>query len=265
MSRRKGHGGGHAEEHPDERWLVSYADMITVLMCLFLVLFAMSTVDSAKYEKLKNSLATGFGDKASKTADTATGVIVPKELIDKQGQGFTAATDSVLKMNAAKVEVASLSKLRDKMKAQLASKGLSSKVSFDITDRGLAIKLIGGNAFFAGNSANLRAEAKTILNTIGPYLAKLPNKVSVEGHADRHGSSFPFPTDWELSAGRSTAVLRYLVETNGVPPSHAFSVSYGSAQPSSASAAENRRVDVVVLSNEPEAIRALIPQVLAQK
>ena len=80
--RKGGHGG---EFHLDERWMTSYADMITVLMCLFIVLYAMSTVDSHKFDVLKNSLASGFGVTNSEKLDLTKGVPVPKELVDKNG------------------------------------------------------------------------------------------------------------------------------------------------------------------------------------
>ena len=73
-------------EHPDERWMASYMDMITVLMCMFLVLFAMSTVDQQKYIALKNSLATGFGEVKSQKVDTASGTVVTTDEV-KDGSG----------------------------------------------------------------------------------------------------------------------------------------------------------------------------------
>ncbi|MEK6344594.1 MAG: flagellar motor protein MotB, partial [Curtobacterium sp.] len=80
---------GHDEaEHPDERWMASYMDMITVLMCMFLVLFAMSTVDQQKYIALKNSLATGFGEVKSQKVDTASGTVVTKDQVE-DGSGYS--------------------------------------------------------------------------------------------------------------------------------------------------------------------------------
>ena len=72
------------DEHPDERWMASYMDMVTVLMCMFIVLFAMSTVDQKKFDQLKESLATGFGAVESNTVDTAVGIIVPPDKVDSE-------------------------------------------------------------------------------------------------------------------------------------------------------------------------------------
>jgi chemotaxis protein MotB len=88
-SRNKGH---EEEEHPDERWMASYMDMITVLMCMFIVLFAMSTVDQQKFIALKNSLATGFGQTQSQKVDTASGTIVPPDQVSKKaGKGYSVS------------------------------------------------------------------------------------------------------------------------------------------------------------------------------
>ena len=93
--RRKGHAEEHGDEHPDERWMASYMDMITVLMCLFIVLFAMSSVDQHKFMALKDSLATGFGQTVSKKIDTASGTIVKADQVTKDGKGYsTSKTDA---------------------------------------------------------------------------------------------------------------------------------------------------------------------------
>ena len=106
-----------------------------------------------------------------------------------------------------------------------------------------------------------------MLDTIGPVLAGSQREVSVEGHADRHGVTINYPTDWELSSARATQVLRHLVERTGVAQERIGAIGYGSARPVDtgddlAAMARNRRVDVVLLSNQPDSVRALIPSVL---
>ncbi|MBT2476187.1 flagellar motor protein MotB, partial [Microbacterium sp. ISL-103] len=119
---RRARGRGHEEDshdEPDERWAVSYADMVTVLMCLFIVLFAVSNVDKTKFEMLANSLATGFGQESTEGgADTAEGMIIPPELQDDDGVVDLAAR--------AAAEYESLEELRDRMSASLASPGLQN-------------------------------------------------------------------------------------------------------------------------------------------
>ncbi len=251
----------HVEEHVDERWMASYMDMVTVLMCLFIVLFAMSTVDQEKFVALKNSLATGFGAVDVGKIDTAEGIVVPPEMVGEDGTELTSS-------DVAAIEVDSLTKLKEQLRTALEAQNLDHAVTFVIDQRGLTIGLIGWETFFQPNSTDLQGDALKVVDTITPILAVSDHAVSVEGHADYRGSSNPFPTDWELASGRATQVLRRMVEANGFPNGAISSVGYGSARPSRTGdgpedMAFNRRVDVAVLSAQPEAIRELIPGVVA--
>ncbi|MDQ1512425.1 MAG: chemotaxis protein MotB [Microbacteriaceae bacterium] len=243
MRTRKRLPAGSGESHPDERWVVSYADMVTVLMCLFIVLYAMSTVDQNKFNALKNSLATGFGVTASKTVDTADGTVVPKDLVDKNGQGFTATAI------AAKVKRQDQA-LKSELETALKRAGLSAKAEVTVSARGVTIGLVGSATYFDGNSADLRAEAMRVLAALAPALSGEDRTITVEGHADPHGSPGEYGTDWNLAAARATSVLVYLVDHGDIAGSRISSVSYGSARPvtdmSSASIEQNRRVDIVV-------------------
>ncbi|WP_159599269.1 OmpA/MotB family protein [Agromyces humi] len=257
MATRKRRGSGSIEHHVDERWMASYMDMVTVLMCLFIVLFAMSSPSAEKYEKLKESLATGFGVESSDTIDTADGVIVPPDLVDEEGELITDVDLAIR-------EIESLEAIRDQIDASLAGKGLAGAVNYTIDQRGLTVRLVGAETFFQGNSTDLSTKAIDVLSSIGGVIAPIPHEVSVEGHADPHGSPAPFPTDWELSSGRATQVVRFFVERTGVAQTRTGAVGFGSARPITSDASPagqqmNRRVDVVILSDEPESVRALIP------
>ena len=261
--RRRGLEEEH-EEHVDERWMASYMDMVTVLMCMFIVLFAMSTVDQAKFVQLKNSLATGFGAVDVGKVDTAEGIVVPADLVDtpavNQDVGLTD-------LDLAIAEVDDLTAVQEAMQAALSAVGLDTLVEYTIDERGLSVGLVGSETFFEPNVATLSSQAVKVLDTIGPVLAGSQREVSVEGHADRHGVTINYPTDWELSSARATQVLRHLVERTGVAQERIGAIGYGSARPVDtgddlAAMARNRRVDVVLLSNQPDSVRALIPSVL---
>lgn len=269
MSKRgRGHkGGGHEEGHADERWLVSYADMITVLMCLFLVLFAMSSIDANKYAQLKDSLATGFGTTPSTEVDSAVGVIVDPELVDSEGVGF-ADTDTQVESDkkAASAEAAEFDALVQQISANLAAQGLQDQVSFSIDQRGLTVKLLGGQTYFAGDSAFLQPTAITAIDAVGAALTGIPNHVSVEGHIDPYGQGSPALNDWELAGARSTAVLRRLVETGVIAAERISSTSYGGVHPAVAEeSALNRRVDIVVMTELDGAAASLLPEAAAEK
>ncbi|TFD33082.1 OmpA/MotB family protein [Cryobacterium cryoconiti] len=266
-----GHGRGRPRgrgleeehvEHVDERWMASYMDMVTVLMCMFIVLFAMSSVDQEKFLQLKNSLATGFGVTDVGKIDTAKGVVVTA---DKVAQSeMTGFTD----IQVAAAEVKDLTAVKDALQAAVDAKGVAQQVQFTIDERGLIIGLIGSEAFFEPNLANLSSQAVQVLDAVAPILSGNTREIKVEGHADRHGVTTNYPTDWELSSGRATAVLRRLVESGGVGQERVSAVGYGSARPVAegadlAAQAQNRRVDVVLLSSQPEAVRQLIPDIVA--
>jgi chemotaxis protein MotB len=251
------------EEEPanEERWMASYMDMVTVLMCMFIVLFAMSSVDVSKFNQLRASLATGFKTSTTQTTDGDTG----------HGTGGATPTPSATPsakpsaLQQATVEVENLIALREKMRTSLQAVGLENTVSFNLDARGLTVRLVGSETFFASNRTELTAVALSVLSAIGPVLAQAPYAVSVEGHADSRQAVAPYPTNWELSSGRATTVLRYLVESSGFAPDKIEAVGFGSARPLAtgtdpASLSLNRRVDIVVLSDKEDAVRALIPQ-----
>jgi chemotaxis protein MotB len=248
--------GGDAEHHVDERWMASYMDMVTVLMCMFIVLFAMSSVDADKFRALSNSLATGFGQEPSETADTSEGYVVPADLRAEEPSEPTP-------LDLAEQEFDDLTSIRDQIDAGLAAQGLQEAVSYDIDARGLTIRLVGAETYFEGNRVDLSAKAVSVLGVVGAVLATIEHEIRVEGHADPHGSSGPYPTDWELASGRATQVVRFFVERGGVAATRAGAVGFGSSRPiangaDASSIALNRRVDVVVLSSQPEEIRSLV-------
>jgi chemotaxis protein MotB len=265
--RKKGHAAGEHEGGGSERWTTSYMDMVTVLMCLFIVLYAMSSVDKDKFEKLRLALSTGFGVTKTHDVDTATGVVVPAKDVGKKGVDATNNLNTT-DYNAAVAEVNNLTAIEKEISTSLTAKGLEANVAYSIDSGGLTVRLIGSATFFAGNSAVLQATTQQTLTVIGRVLAHVPNQISVEGHADSHGNPAPYPSDWDLAAARSTGVLVYLVDHTGVPGARIYSSSYGAARPlrPGMSAAEyklNRRVDIVVLSSAPEDVRNLIAKVLA--
>ena len=234
--RRKKHA--HEEHHVDERWLVSYADMITVLMALFIVLYAMSTVDQKKFDELKNSLASGFGVTKTAKVDANTG-IVRKEDVVKKGSGFSNSTIAL--MQVAK-------EITDELK----SAGVAGKVKVATGSNSITISLVGSSTYFDGNDADLSANALQVLKKLSPTLHKHAGQVTVEGHADPRGSAGRWGDDWNLASARANSVRAYLTDHQAVDPANISVVSFGSEHAkkgTSATAIEhNRRVDIVLHS-----------------
>jgi chemotaxis protein MotB len=284
--------GAHEEEHVNhERWLISYSDMITVLMALFIVLFAISQVDQDKYIALRDSLSAGFQDQTgtdsvldgshgtltgesvvpdTSPVDGTSGLVDADAGLGSQGTNPSpappAASVDAAVLAAAKKEAAHLEELRDAIAKQLAAQHLGDAVRFRIDERGLVLGLVADDVFFAPASAELTGTARKVLDVAGPALRGVREQISVEGHANVLPVSGRYATNWELSSDRATQVLRHLVEKDRLPGGRIMAVGYGDERPlergHSASALEaNRRVDLVVLSSAPEAVRALLPAV----
>lgn len=221
-------GGGH-DATGMMRWLLTYADLITLLMAFFVIMYAMSTVDVAKYQalaaSLRGTLATGNSYVPLPLQETAP----PKDPLQALGEEVAGA---------------------------LTELGLEGQGAVFRTERGIVISLYGAVLFDLGK-ADIRPEAGSVLDRIATALAEVPNYVSVEGSTDDLPiNSLLFPTNWELSVRRATTVVRYFVDRHQLDPRRFLATGYGEFQPmfpndSEKNRARNRRVDIVVLSRSP--------------
>lgn len=284
-------GGGHDEgghDGPDERWLVSYADMITVLMALFIVLFAISQVDAQKFLQLKQGLAEGVGANSVIPVDGGSGLLVSNGSIAAPAQpqtavqaesatatdaGAGAATPSAERaasaMEAAREEVERLDELQRRLDAALQSGGLGDRVDFRITERGLVGAIVADDVFFESSSAALRETGREVVDAMAPVLDADTHPLELQGHTN----SLPvrgglYPSNWELSAARAAAVVRHL-ETDGIASDRMTAVGYGETQPlypgdDEEALSGNRRVDLVVISDQPAEVKALLPEAAAE-
>ena len=273
------------EEHENhERWLVSYADMVTLLMCLFIVLFAMSQVDKAKFAALASGLSASFGapitalpgttpegsvlDALPAPVDLAAG-IAPEQKAAQADVDAAAAQAAAERAKRVAAEASGaydeLAAARDKIDAALTAAGYGGAARYEIDERGLVVHIVADAVLFDAEEAVLRPGGKAILDAVAPTLTSLPNVLRVEGHANhlpvtRGGK---WPTNWELSAYRATTVLTYLA-SDGVPEPRMYAAGYGSTQPlvpesDPTALTVNRRVDIVVLSNASAEANALLP------
>src|SRR3954469_19901896 len=275
------------EEHENhERWLVSYADMVTLLMCLFIVLFAMSQVDKAKFAALASGLSASFGapitvmpgntpegsvlDALPAPVDLAAG-IAPQQKAAQADVDAAAAQAAAERAKRVASEAQSaydeLAAARDKINAALTAAGHPDAARYQIDERGLVVHIVADAVLFDAEEAVLRPEGKVILDAAAPTLTALPNMLRVEGHANHLPVSRggPWPSNWELSAYRATTVLRYLA-TDGLPEARMYAAGYGSTQPlvpltDPTAVSVNRRVDIVVLSPASAEANALLPSI----
>jgi chemotaxis protein MotB len=280
-------GGGrrhHEEEHENhERWLVSYSDMMTVLMALFIVLFAVSQVDQQKFIELRNGLADGFGQSSSVPVPGGSGLltddgIVPNPVQLAAGQGSGVATaernaqDVRAQHDAAAAEISRLRTLQQALEAGLSASGLTDRVRFRVTDRGLVAAIVADDVFFASSSAHIQPTGRHVLEALSPALREVSEEIDVEGHANHLPltGGGPYPTNWELSTARAASVVRYLVDSGGLNAQRLVASGFADTRPlypreDSRAVTGNRRVDLVVVSAQPPEVRALLPVAAAEQ
>lgn len=248
----------HAEEHENlERWLVSYADFITLLFATFVVLYALSQIDLAKFKDLKVSLRQAFsyaptifdGD-AGVLKSGGDNILETGGYVDEQNM-----VPPILDALAAKEEEKNYELLQEQLKLEKIDevKGVKTRV----TERGLIIKLVG-SIFYNSSESELKEESLLVIKRIGQILKqKFPfNVIRVEGHTDSIPiNSQTYPSNWELSSARAASIVRYFIENTGIEKDRFVVVGYGDTRPVATNSTEtgrnaNRRVEIVVLRSK---------------
>lgn len=224
-----------AEKENAERWLLTYADLITLLLVLFIVLYSMAQVDAKKFEGLSQSLSIVFG-----------------------GIGRTGVLEggrSVMPGSFHFKEKLNMQNTQERVRRLIASMGLQGKVTTSYEERGLVISIKDSVLFYSGSS-DVSQEAQVIIARVGQIIAKMPNSIRVEGHTDNdYIHTEKYYSNWELSTGRATSVLQYLIARCGIEPNRLSAAGYGEYKPkvpndSPENKAQNRRVDIVLLSSD---------------
>lgn len=235
------------EKHANhERWLLTYSDLITLLMIFFVVMYASSNIDTNKYKQISDSFRIALGSGSSPSGNN---VITS----DTSGN-----LDAVANMNMAaqKIKAAEeTSKLNDvkkKVDNFVKQNGMEGNVSTNIEDRGLVISL-KDTVIFDNAKADIKPEIKPRLIELGKFLNQIDNFVRVEGHTDSVAMhSYQFDSNWELSSARATNVIKMLITQSGVIPKRLSAVGYGEFRPVADNKTElgrsrNRRVDIIIM------------------
>lgn len=233
-----GHGGGGSE-----RWLVSYADFITLLMVLFVVLYSMGQVDVQKYKQLAESLKVAFsGGSAEKVVDAG---------IASGGGSGENETSAPIVIPGIPKEPATSTEVAGTLTSMLAMSGLGGEVSIQNNIEGVLISLSEKLTFVPG-TAQLQDDAYPVLDTISAMLTQLNNEIRIIGYTD---NSAPvdkrYTTNWELSAGRAVTIANYLT-TKGVAPQRMLVAGRGEYKPIFANdtpehRALNSRAEIIVV------------------
>jgi chemotaxis protein MotB len=282
--KKKKRGGDH-NDHPDERWLVTYADLMTLLVALFMVLFSISAVNKTKFESLQHSLQDAFSGKvlpggqsikeSGGTMNIKTPSASPKESSLQPYVGSPKDTSSTSdKLGKGSAEEQQFKKLKTKIDAVAAKDGLSGKIKTTITDDGLLIRLLTDKLLFESGSAVPRPQSLPLLKDVAQLLSatQADHNLIISGNTDTQPvNSGQFRDNLELSTERALSIFRTFA-TDGISPLRMTAAGRGAYAPIAPNTTDggrslNRRVEILVprvtavSAAKTEAAAAKIPSI----
>lgn len=246
------------EEHENhERWLVSYADFITLLFAFFVVMYAVSSVNEGKYKVLSNSLTNAFSNTTGRPGGQPIAVMqgappIPSRPISKPDKLIDQIKTDEKKL----VQRQKMKSMAGDIMQALQPLVAQGKVRLLETSRGVTIE-INDSILFPAGQAKLQPASISAMLAIAQVLATSDFPITIEGHTDNVPIATPqFPSNWELSAMRATTVLR-LFNDGGVAAERLTAIGYGETRPLETNTtpegkARNRRVSILIDSNRPE-------------
>ncbi len=266
MRKKKHHHEEHEEHQNHEAWVIPYADMLTLLMAMFLVLWAIGQVDVSKAKAVSAGFADEFGlstsaGKGAGGVGVLDGAAAPDspDFIDKSSKVDKTLQIAAQEQRTAaqEAEQGELAAAEEQILEAARSAGLESSLKFRMEGRGLIVSIVAEGVLFDAGSAVIRPAGRLVLDDIASSLATLPNQLSIEGHTDDVPiNTGQFPSNWELSTARASIVLRYLAERHAIDLTRMSAAGYADQRPVATNATEagrgqNRRVDIAILAENP--------------
>ena len=218
-----------------DRWLLTYADLITLHMIFFVLLYTISKVDAQKYQAIAGALSQTMG-----AGQTIIG----------ESPGL-----SMIESPEAAGEAQKIDEIKRQLEQYIQQNNLGGQVSMELQERGLVIRF-KNTLLFPLASADITQSGRQVIEKVGKMLAPLPNQIVVEGHTCNLQISTPqFHSNWELSTARATTVVHVLIASFNVPPGRLAAVGYSEFRPVAKNDTEehraaNRRVDIVLLNSK---------------
>jgi chemotaxis protein MotB len=232
---------------PLDRWLLTYSDMMTLLIAFFVLVYAMSAVSRGKFDQLATSVRNGFGGPTEGSTH-----ILPGGGAHVQHPGITPD----MRIDSTQAYGQAMRNLR----LFVEQHRMGGRVGVRLGGRGTVLSLVSDGMLFGRGQAALSAESGRLLDRIADVIRATPNDVEIEGHTCNlpvHGAQYP--SNWELSTARAAAVLRYFTERLDMPASRFSASGYADTRPlkpndSEANRMRNRRVDIVLVKSRAEEI-----------
>ena len=262
----KKHRHEHHEEHVDESWLIPYADVLTLLLALFIVLFASAQVDQKKFEQLAQSFNAAFQGSPAIMDNVRTIQQVsqgqPKSPGSEQQIAKTEDLSKILDIavvpdRAYVEETLQLVELKKVLDAYIEKNGLAGQLETMLSEDGLMVR-IKDTALFESGRAELLPQSRVFAGAVAKMLAPLPQRIFVSGHTDNVPiNTAEFPTNWDLSTRRALNFMKFLLTQEPASKAERFSVTgFGEYQPIAPNTtpegrATNRRVEILIMRNNP--------------
>lgn len=234
-------GGGHGGAS-EERWLLTYSDMITLLMVFFIVLYSMAQIDAKKYQQVAESLHRAFGVPGGSVVSVGIG----------SGGGEGEAKPAPIAFDDLPPRQRDYLDISTELAGQVAAAGLGADVSVTTNVEGILIS-VSESLLFAPGSTVLQPQAQATLDRIAAVLRPLPNAIRVVAHTDDVPTEYPYYiSNWELSAARAVVIVRYLSEEAGIAPERLTAAGQAQYHPlfpndTREHRARNRRAEIVVI------------------
>ncbi|GGG87005.1 flagellar motor protein MotB [Paenibacillus radicis (ex Gao et al. 2016)] len=252
MSRKHKHDH---EDHIDESWLIPYADLLTLLLATFIVLYSMSSVDVKKFEELSQAFTLAFNSGSGVLDNPSITERGPQkdEIIVENPEDKKKKEEEARRQELMKKEQEDLEKLKKSLDTYIKKNGLMTELETKLNQSQLMIT-ISDNALFASGSAVLRDDSKDLASAISKMLQQYPEyEIIVSGHTDNEPiSTREFKSNWDLSSSRAIRFMDVLLQNPGLKPERFSAIGYGEYRPVSANTsvegrAKNRRVEVSII------------------
>jgi len=247
-------------------WLTTYGDLMTNLLCFFVLLFSMATVDTQKYEQLAKALSAssigGFSGSGSSYRNNIGKSILTVNFVNPDDTGekkvddkrYIDSADDVIIDDREKIMMEKIQKAESNLRKGIEDLNLSDKIEV-IEEDGFLLIRIDEEILFASGSAEIVEAGKGILATLGESFVPLDNEILVQGHTDSVPINTPlFPSNWELSTKRATNVVMFLIDSLRVEPSRLTATGNGEYKPIADNNTvegrrKNRRIELMIIKN----------------
>ncbi len=225
------------------RWLLTYADMITLLMAFFILMYSMSVLNVSRFREVAVSIRGGFGGVAG-----------------TEGRSVLADSGHTGRRPMTIGDTGIPWRVVQEIEGFVRDDRLEKSVRMRVDERGLIISLVTDKLIFKRGEADLSPATVRIIGRICDTLKTVPNRIQVEGHTCDLPIASRYPSNWELSTARASTVVRYMIEVKGIPADRLSASGYADSKPlvpnsSESNRAANRRVDIVLLKTETKTER----------